>query len=387
MKKFSSFLNEASKSFAAQEAERLQLTHVGYGKYADVRGNVTHMSKAGKLVKLSPQEQGGGQQGGSEEEGGGEGKVDQGSISITFGRFNPPTVGHEALIKKVSSSSKGGDYRIYPSRSEDPKKNPLDVGTKIKFMKQAYPDHANAIQNSEDMRTIFDVLGALDGEGYSEVNIVVGGDRVSEFTSLSSKYNGDLYNFEKINVVSAGDRDPDADGVEGMSASKLRKAAADDDYDTFVKGCPKGLGKKGCEELFSAVQQGMQVQVQEDFNEVSYHLYEIAPKLDPKGLREAYFDQNLYSVGTYVENSNTGIVSKVVSRGSNYVISIDEHESIFRTWLKDLIEVNDLKYFNWKPAGEVGTEELDNYVRKLTPGEFIRKINKKDKTATPIGLR
>tara|TARA_B100001996_G_scaffold290646_1_gene230842 strand:- start:27 stop:1190 length:1164 start_codon:yes stop_codon:yes gene_type:complete len=387
MKKFSSFLNEASKSFAAQEAERLQLTHVGYGKYADVRGNVTHMSKAGKLVKLSPQEQGGGQQGGSEEEGGSEGKVDQGSISITFGRFNPPTVGHEALIKKVSSSSKGGDYRIYPSRSEDPKKNPLDVGTKIKFMKQAYPDHANAIQNSEDMRTIFDVLGALDGEGYSEVNIVVGGDRVSEFTSLSSKYNGDLYNFEKINVVSAGDRDPDADGVEGMSASKLRKAAADDDYDTFVKGCPKGLGKKGCEELFSAVQQGMQVQVQEDFNEVSYHLYEIAPKLDPKGLREAYFDQNLYSVGTYVENSNTGIVSKVVSRGSNYVISIDEHESIFRTWLKDLIEVNDLKYFNWKPAGEVGTEELDNYVRKLTPGEFIRKINKKDKTATPIGLR
>ena len=104
-------------------------------------------------------------------------------------------------------------------------------------------------------------------------------------------------------------------------------------------------------------------------------------------MREAYFDQNLYSVGTYVENSNTGIVSKVVSRGSNYVISIDEHESIFRTWLKDLVEVNDLKYFNWKPAGEVGTEELDNYVRKLTPGEFIRKINKKDKTATPIGLR
>ena len=387
MKKFSSFLNEASRSFAAQEAERLQLTHVGYGKYADVRGNVTHMSKAGKLIKLSPQEQGGQQQGGSEEEGGSEGKVDQGSISITFGRFNPPTVGHEALIKKVSSSSKGGDYRIYPSRSEDPKKNPLDVGTKIKFMKQAYPDHANAIQNSEDMRTIFDVLGALDGEGYSEVNIVVGGDRVSEFTSLSSKYNGTLYNFEKINVVSAGDRDPDADGVEGMSASKLRKAAADDDYDTFVKGCPKGLGKKGCAELFSAVQQGMQVQVQEDFNEVSYHLYEIAPKLDPKGLREAYFDQNLYSVGTYVENSNTGIVSKVVSRGSNYVISIDEHESIFRTWLRDLVEVNDIKYFNWKPAGEIGTKELDDYVRKLTPGEFIRKINKKDKTATPIGLR
>ena len=131
----------------------------------------------------------------------------------------------------------------------------------------------------------------------------------------------------------------------------------------------------------------MSVEVSEDFNEVSYQLYEIAPKLDPKGLREAYFDQGLYSVGTYVENINTGIVSKVVSRGSNYVISIDEHESIFRSWLKDLIEVNDLKYFDWTPAGEVGTKELDDYVRKLTPGEFIRKINKNNKTATPIGLR
>ena len=219
------------------------------------------------------------------------------------------------------------------------------------------------------------------------VPLVVGGDRVSEFNSLAQKYNGEAYTFENIKVTSAGDRDPDADGVEGMSASKLRKAAADDDYDSFKKGCPKPLGRKGCEELFSSVQQSMSVEVSEDFNEVSYQLYEIAPKLDPKGLREAYFEKELFGVGTHVENVNTGIVSKVVSRGSNYVISIDEHESIFRTWLKDLVEVNDLKYFNWKPAGEVGTEELDNYVRKLTPGEFIRKINKNNKTATPIGLR
>ena len=388
MKKFSSFLSEAEKSYAAKEAERLQLTHVGYGKYADVRGNVTHMSKAGKLIKLTGQEQGGQQQsGGAEDEKGDSDKVDQGEISITFGRFNPPTIGHEVLIKRVSSSSKGGEYRIYPSRSVDPQKNPLEPGTKIKFMKQAYPDHAARIMNSEEMRTIFDVLTTLNEEGYSSVNIVVGGDRVSEFTSLAEKYNGKLYDFENIKVTSAGNRDPDADGVEGMSASKMRLAAADDDYDAFVKGCPKPLGKKGCAELFSAVQEAMQVEVQEDFNEVSYQLHEIAPKLDPKGLREAYFEQGLYSVGTYVENVNTGIVSKIISRGSNYVISIDEHEYVFRSWLKDLVEVNDLKYFNWKPAGEVGTKELDDYVRKLTPGEFIRKINKDNKTATPIGLR
>jgi len=385
MKKFSAFLTEAERSFASKEAEKLKLKHVGYGKYADINGNVTHLSKDGKLTKVTAQQAATGtQQNGGEETGSGEGQVDQGGISVTFGRFNPPTVGHEKLLNKVAQQAKssGGEYRIYPSRSEDPKKNPLDAGTKIGFMKQAYPDHANAMQNNEEMRTIFDVLTALDGEGYSSVNLVVGGDRVSEFTSLAQKYNGDVYTFDEINVVSAGGRDPDSDGVEGMSASKLRKAAAEDDFESFSKGMSKGLGKDGTEKLFNTLRQAMQVEEFDDFAEASYYLYEIAPKLDPQGLREAYFKQNLFEVGTYVENVNTGIISKVVSRGSNYVISIDEHDNIFRGWLKDLVEVNDLKYFNWKPAGEVGTDQLDSYVRKLTPGEFIRKLNKKDKTSS-----
>ena len=385
MKKFSAFLTEAERSFASKEAEKLKLKHVGYGKYADINGNVTHWSKDGKLTKISAQQAAAStQKNGGEETGSGEGQVDQGSISVTFGRFNPPTVGHEKLLNKVAQQAKssGGEYRIYPSRSEDPKKNPLDAGTKIGFMKQAYPDHANAIQNNEEMRTIFDVLTALDADGYSSVNLVVGGDRVSEFNSLAQKYNGDVYTFDEINVVSAGGRDPDSDGVEGMSASKLRKAAAEDDFESFSKGMTKGLGKDGTEKLFSTLRQAMQVEEFDDFAEVSYYLYEIAPKLDPQGLREAYFKQNLFEVGTYVENVNTGIVSKVVSRGSNYVISIDEHDNIFRGWLKDLVEINDIKYFNWKPAGEVGTDQLDSYVRKLTPGEFIRKLNKKDKTSS-----
>ena len=385
MKKFSAFLTEAERSFASKEAEKLKLKHVGYGKYADINGNVTHLSKDGKLVKVSAQQAATAtQQNGGEETGSGEGQVDQGSISVTFGRFNPPTVGHEKLLNKVAQQAKstGGEYRIYPSRSEDPKKNPLDAGTKIGFMKQAYPDHANAIQNNEDMRTIFDVLTTLDGEGYSSVNLVVGGDRVSEFNSLAQKYNGDVYTFDEINVVSAGARDPDGEGVEGMSASKLRKAAAEDDFDSFKKGMSKSLGKDGTEKLYTTLRQAMQVEEFDDFAEASYELYEIAPRLDPQGLREAYFNQNLFEVGSFVENSNTGIVSKVVSRGSNYVISIDERDGIYRSWLKDLVEVNDIKYFNWKPAGEVGTDQLDNYVRKLTPGEFIRKLNKRDKTSS-----
>ena len=386
MKKFSAFLDEAARSFAAKAAEKLNLTHVGYGKYADAAGNVTHMSKDGKLVKLSANELGQQQQSGGEETANGEGQVDQGSISITFGRFNPPTVGHETLINKVAREAKasGGEYIIYPSRTQDPKKNPLDPSTKIKFMKQAYPEHANAIQSSEDMKTIFDVLTAIDSEGYSSVNLVVGGDRVSEFNSLATKYNGKLYNFEDIKVTSAGDRDPDAEGLEGMSASKLRKAAVEDDFSAFDKGLPKELSKKDREALYLTLRQSMNVTESfDDFAEASYDLYEVAPKLDPQGLREAYFEKELFAVGTFVENSNTGIVSKVVSRGSNYVISIDEHDNIFRSWLKDLTETKNSVYgFEFTPAGEQGTDELANYMRRMTPGEFIRKINKKSKVTT-----
>ncbi|MEK9698696.1 MAG: hypothetical protein VW270_23180 [Candidatus Poseidoniales archaeon] len=385
MKKFSAFLIEAEKSQAAKAAQTLKLKHIGYGRYADAAGNITHMSKDGKLVRVDPnQPEEPTQQNGEEETGGGEGKVDQGAISITFGRFNPPTVGHEKLLSKVAKEAKssGGEYRIYPSRSEDPKKNPLDPGTKVKYMRLAYPDHANAIVDNPDMRTIFDVLAALDSDGYSEVNIVVGGDRVSEFNSLAQKYNGDLYTVDEIKVTSAGGRDPDAEGVEGMSASKMRKAAVEDDFNTFDNGIPESLSKKDRETLYLLLRQAMQVEESyDDFAEASYSLFEVAPKLDPQGLREAYFDGGLFEVGTFIENVNTGIVSKVVSRGSNYLISIDEHDNIFRTWLKDLVERNDIKYFNFTPAGEMGTDKLSNYMKKLTPGEFIRKINKKDKDA------
>ena len=382
MKKFSAFLNEAERSFAAKSAEKLKLTHIGYGRYADPRGNVTHMSQDGKLVPITKDNDPGPQQSaGGEETADGQGAVDQGAISITFGRFNPPTIGHETLIKRVAREAKssGGEYRIYPSRSEDPKKNPLDAGTKIKYMRMAYPDHANAIVDNADMRTIFDVLAALDADGYSSVNIVVGGDRVSEFNSLAQKYNGDVYTFDEIKVISAGGRDPDAEGIEGMSASKMRKAAAEGDFDSFSKGIPSGLSNKDKESMFMTLRQSMQVEECDDFAEVSYQLHEIAPKLDPKGLREAYYETGMFEVGTFVENINTGILGKVVSRGSNYVIYIDEHDNIFRSWLKDLVERTELKFFNYEPAGEMGTDKLDNYMRKLTPGEFIRKINKKDK--------
>jgi hypothetical protein len=380
MKKFSAFLSEAEKSFASKDAEKLGLKHVGYGNYADPSGNVTHRSVQGKLVKLSSAEQQAKSNGSGEDTGETQAPQDAGTVSITFGRFNPPTIGHETLIKRVAREAKDGEYRIYPSQSQDPKKNPLGFAEKVKYMKMAYPDYADAIQQT-DARTIFDVLTTLNDEGYSEVKIVVGGDRVSEFNSIAQKYNGQLYEFENILVVSAGDRDPDAEGVEGMSASKMRKAAAEDDFKSFEKGIPSALSQKDKLRLYKSLRSAMQVESIGDFADASFNLHEIAPKLDPQGLREAYFEQKLFEVGTFVENINTGVVGKVVSRGSNYIIYIDEHETVFRSWLKDLIEKNDIKYFNFTPAGEMGTDKLANYMRKLTPGEFIRKINKKDKDA------
>ena len=111
-------------------------------------------------------------------------------------------------------------------------------------MRQMYPKHSERIVNDGDMKTIFDVLKRANEDGYGSVNIMVGADRKSEFEKSANKYNGELYDFEEINVVSAGERDPDAEGVEGMSASKMRKAAAEDDFSSFRSGIPNALDDK-----------------------------------------------------------------------------------------------------------------------------------------------
>ena len=376
MKKFSAFLSEAERSWASKEAEKLSLSHVGYGKYANPSGQVTHMSKDGKLVKLDAKTAAAQQISGVEDEGGDQDKSSQGSISITFGRFNPPTVGHEKLLGRVSREATDGDYRVYVSQSEDPQKNPLSPNEKVEWMKKSYPEHKDNIVSNPDMRTIFDVLIALNEEGYGEVKIVVGGDRVSEFNSLAQKYNGQIYEFENILAVSAGDRDPDGDGLEGMSASKMRQAAADDDFKTFEKGTAAALGQKEKLRMYKSVRSAMQLESAGDFNDASYNLFEIAPKLDPQGLREAYINKQIFNVGTIVENVNTGVLGKIVSRGSNYLIYIDENDTIFRGWLKDLVEVD----YSDPSSREFGTDSLATYVKKLTPGEFVKKINKNKKS-------
>ncbi|NBS62316.1 MAG: cytidyltransferase, partial [Microbacteriaceae bacterium] len=148
---------------------------------------------------------------------------------------------HEKLLKTADKVSVGGDLKIYPSRTQDAKKNPLPPDTKISYMRKMFPDFGERIINDPNMKTIFDVLIAANAEGYQNVNLVVGSDRQSEFENLAQKYNGDLYTFDIIRVVSAGVRDADSEGVEGMSASKMRKAVMDNDFASFRKGTPKTL--------------------------------------------------------------------------------------------------------------------------------------------------
>ena len=136
----------------------------------------------------------------------------KGTLTLAFGRFNPPTVGHQKLMDKVASSSDDGDYMIIPSRSEDKKKNPLGVDRKASIMRQLYPDHAERIVNDPGNRTIFDVMRTAHNDGYANVRIVGGGDRVQQYEKLANKYNGSTYQFDNIEVVNAGDRDPDSEG-------------------------------------------------------------------------------------------------------------------------------------------------------------------------------
>jgi len=179
-------------------------------------------------------------------------------VAFTFGRLSPPTIGHEKLIDAVRKANPK-DYRIYVSKSVDKKKNPLDFTAKIKFIKDMFPKHRKAIRDDGDVRMVFDILMKLQNEGVSDIIMVVGSDRVSEFETTITKYNGvearhGLYDFNSIKVISAGDRDPDADDVSGMSASKMRASAADDDFETFSKGLPSGYNGK---DLFDAVRKGM----------------------------------------------------------------------------------------------------------------------------------
>ena len=256
---------------------------------------------------------------------------DSADMTVAFGRFNPPTTGHEKLLNKVKQVAGKGNYEIYPSRSNDPQKNPLDPDTKVGYMQQMFPQHAKHIMNDPNAKTIFDVLKGANKKGARSVNIVVGQDRQKEFENLANKYNKKLYDYDRINVVSAGDRDPDGEGVSAMSASKLRKAASDDDFDTFRTGVPRSMNDQNARNLYLALQKAMKVKKQQN------EMWQIAPKFDWRGLRENYMNGNIFRVGSIVENDNTGLIGKIIRTGANHIIAVTEENIMFKSWIKDMI--------------------------------------------------
>ena len=185
----------------------------------------------------------------------------KGTLTLAFGRFNPPHAGHQQLmdIAAQSAEQEESDYIIVPSRSQDPKKNPLDADTKVSMMRQMFPQHSERIVNDGANLTIFDVLKKAHNDGYTNVRIVAGQDRVKEFDKLSQNYNGQLYQFDNMEVVSSGDRDPDAEGMEGLSSSRMRLAAIEGDFKTFRAGLPEGTPRKSAMALFDTVRQSMNV--------------------------------------------------------------------------------------------------------------------------------
>ena len=301
----------------------------------------------------------------------------KGTLTVAFGRFNPPTTGHEKLLDTVASSSDDGDYVIVPSRSQDKKKNPLDADAKVDVMRRMFPNHKEKIVNDGANRTIFDVLKKAHNDGYAGVRIVGGADRQKEFDKLVNAYNGKMYQFDNIEVRSAGDRDPDSEGVEGMSASKQRKAAAEGDFDAFAQGVPASMEKEEIKKLYKQIRAAMQI-------EEGWRMWEIAPKFDWKNLRENYIRENVYKIGQFVENLNTGMVGEIIRRGANHLICVTEDKFMFKSWIKDVTEAKKPPIVSGVPANqrEVGTDAYLKYVQKMVPGsdwgkQFINKYRKK----------
>jgi hypothetical protein len=187
---------------------------------------------------------------------------------FTFGRFNPPTLGHEKLVIAVANVARreGGEYFVYPSHTQDPKKNPLDQTTKVRYMKKMFSKHKENIITST-AKNALEVASELQDKGYTNLVMVVGSDRVKDFQNLLDRYNGDetkahgFYDFDTIKVVSAGERDPDAEGVSGMSASKMRQSAVEGDFKTFRSGIPSSLNDKDTKKMFNDIRKGMRLSV------------------------------------------------------------------------------------------------------------------------------
>ena len=269
---------------------------------------------------------------------------------FTFGRFNPPTTGHELLLNKVAAVAKqnaGAPYYIFASHSENPKKDPLPYTKKVAYMKKMFRKHARNIV-VDKARNVFEIAVSLHNKGHKAIVMVVGSDRVSEFDSLLNKYNGvearhGYYGFDNIEIVSAGERDPDAEGVSGMSASKMRAAASANDFDQFKLGLPKGFNQGMS--LFKDVRKFMGIRE-------SFIVHQVQ-QTEEDVIRDMYLENKIFTIGEEVTDTYTGVTGKIIRRGTNYVTFATEDGTTYKKWLYELELAEDC----WPGFKQVGMKK------------------------------
>lgn len=250
------------------------------------------------------------------------------SIVITFGRFQPPTIGHEKLFKKVVSLADANKYRIYTSQTVDAKNNPLSYSNKIKFLRKMFPKYGRNIIEDTKIKTIFDALTDLHSQKFDKIILVVGSDRVNEFKKVLLKYNGvearhGFYDFKNgIEIFSSGERDPDSDGVSGMSASKMRAAAKENNFELFKKGLPKNF--KEALDLFDAVRADMGLK---ESKRIHIQIDPISPQ------REDYINGSLFAVNDIVRIIESGEEAKITELGPNFLVLENKEGASLRKWL------------------------------------------------------
>ena len=253
-----------------------------------------------------------------------------------IGRFNPPTTGHELMIESaanIQSKYPGAKFYVFPTHSQDPQKNPLPHALKVAYMKKMFKKYARNIQVSK-ARNVFEMATLLHDKGHRAIVLVAGSDRVDEFEKLLNQYNGvkgkhGYYGFDSIEVISAGERDPDSEGVSGMSASKVRAAASQGDYDSFKQGLPTSF-KDGVK-LYNDVRKHMGIREERDMGKMD----------DYETLRDAYLTGKIWNIDDLVEAN--GIEGRVVNRGTNYIGYMDGSGKVHKAWLHD-IALNERNY-------------------------------------------